>query len=98
MEKLSARQIQELVEACVNIDMYLTGKQVVELENNGFTVVLAGNTKMERLKTEITNFIIKEFDVETWYIVRKDYSLTFEDMKYIESKARYNGQVLPIHY
>lgn len=91
MEKLSARQIQELIEACVNIDMYLTGKQVVELENNGFTVVLAGNTKMERLKTEITNFIIKEFDVETWYIVRKDYSLTFEDMKYIESKARYNG-------
>jgi hypothetical protein len=91
MEKLSARQIQELIEACVNIDMYLTGKQVVELENNGFTVVLAGNTKMERLKTEITNFIIKEFDVETWYIVRKDYFLTFEDMKYIESKARYNG-------
>jgi hypothetical protein len=48
-------------------------RNYVELEHKGYTVVNAGDDKMEKLAKLQKYFIIKQFDTETWYISTPDW-------------------------
>jgi hypothetical protein len=63
-----ADKIEKLVADFVEVGTKMSPRNYVELENRGYTVFKAGDTKMERLNQRNKDFVIKNFDKEIWYI------------------------------
>jgi len=90
---LSLVEIEDLSDCISFTKAKVSPKDIVTLERNGYVMVYGGDQTFGQLQAKLKYVDVKQFDKETWYLKRQDYTLTDEDRNTMSNMGRYNGNL-----
>ena len=88
---LTNEEIEDITR-CANIaKVKISGKIIALLERNHYSIIHGGDKVLTVMCDLLTSVDLKHFDVETWYLLRKGYTITDVDRDIITKACKFNG-------